>query len=123
MGITTETLGQLVRDLCDLRAELRSLGNDPASVELATERLVRDRWPKVDERLWPVHLTLARCAYCDGTGLVIHRNLKNRLGVLVDEGTPCRCPLGSRFLPKAINPDADFQQAGKVQKPMKRFGR
>lgn len=123
MGISTETLGQLIRDLSDLRSELRELGNDAHSIELATERLVRERWPKTDERFWPAHLTLARCAYCDGTGLVIHRNVKNRLGGVVDEGVPCRCPQGSKFLPKAVNPEADFQQAGKVQKPLKRFGR
>lgn len=109
------SLGDIVAAIVELRADMRGAGATEPAIAQATERTVRASWPSVDERLWPALMTLARCAYCDGTGLVIHRNVKNRLGVIVDEGTPCRCPLGNRFLPK-VKSDADFAEAGKVKK-------
>lgn len=121
------SLGALVNDVAETRAELRRQGASQEAIDAATERLVRHHWEPLvpDQRFWPTALlTLGTCAYCDGTGLVIHRDVKNRLGHVVDEGVPCRCSRGARFLPPVPEGD-DFQQAGKTPKPkaMSRFGR
>lgn len=104
-------------EVADMRRELRSSGATPEEIAAATEKMVRHYLEPLvpDERFWPVHLTLARCAYCNGTGLVIHRNVENKLKCTIDDGTPCRCPLGARFLPK-IQEAGDHLQAGKVKK-------
>ncbi len=117
------SLGSIVHSIAVLRADMRERAASPAEIEAATERVVRANWPVKDEREWPVWMTLARCAYCDGTGLVIHRGVRNRLGVVVDEGTPCRCALGVKFSPKPQTSE-DFESASKTKrsKPMKRFG-
>jgi hypothetical protein len=95
-------LAQMVRDVLEVRTELRAQGASPIELAAATERVVRDAWEPlcVPERQWPVTALLAKCAYCDGTGLVIRHNVKNKLNVIVDEGTPCRCSRGARFEPK-----------------------
>jgi hypothetical protein len=116
------SLGSIIVAVCQMRQDMRGAGASELEIEKATERSVRASWPTVDERMWPAWMTLARCAYCDGTGLVIHRNVKNRLGLIVDEGTPCRCPQGQKFLPK-MKSEADFQEAGKVSKPKRNFSR
>lgn len=109
-------LSQLVNAVYQTRAELRASGADDRAVDLATEKLVRAYWgPLVpDERDWPGWFSAPRCAYCDGTGLVIRR-VVNRLRILVDEGVPCRCPKGARFLPPIPRED-DHISAGKTPK-------
>lgn len=122
MGIATDTLGQLVRDLSEMRAELRELGSDDQAIRLATERLVRQRWPFARE--WKFV-----CQRCDDYGLEMaccpgDRTCGRDKAHLPHEfGVPCWCSAGAKFQKRALNPEADFQQAGKVQKPMKRFGR
>lgn len=111
-------------DVAAARSEWRTDGLNPAQIEDATERLVRDKLRDFvpDERFWPVQYTLPRCAYCDGCGLVLRRNVRNKLGLMVDVGEPCRCPKGMRFYPKESRHD-DYTSAGKVQKQPARFGK
>lgn len=116
------SLGDIINAVFELRSDMRAAGATTAEIEKATERSVRSAWPSTPIDEWPGWAQALRCAYCDGTGLVIHRNVKNRLGVLVDEGTPCRCPLGAKFLPPAPKDD-DFQEAGKTTKPKRGFSR
>ena len=116
------SLGQIIAAICQMRVDMRSAGASELEITKATERSVRSSWPTKPEQEWPAWMTLARCAYCDGTGLVIHRNVTNKLGLIVDEGTPCRCPHGQKFLPK-VKSETDFQQAGKVSKPKRSFSR
>lgn len=121
------SLGNLIADLAALRAELRTQGASEQEIATQTERVVRHYWePKVPhERFWPDHHLRAVCAYCDGTGLVLHRGVRNRLGLIVDEGEPCRCPLGMRFL-KAPKSESDHTGAGKTPtkaRPFSRLGR
>lgn len=120
------SLGKLIVDVAETRDELRRQGASVAAIDAATERIVRHYWePLVPDRFtWPAWMLIPKCAYCDGTGLVIHRLVKNRLGCLVNEGQPCRCPLGTRFL-APVRPDSDHTQAGKTSKPktLSRFGR
>jgi hypothetical protein len=122
--MTLPKLSNLVNDLCELRAELRKQGASAQELATQTEQLVRHYWQPhvVDERFWPDWATRHVCAYCDGTGLVVHRHITNRLGVTVDEGSPCRCPLGARFT-KAPMSEADHAQAGKTPKPTKPWQR
>lgn len=120
-------LSALIPALCELRTELRSQGASQQEIDLQTERLVRHFWEPyaVDERFWPDWARRAVCQYCDGTGLVVHRHVTNRLGLPVDEGVPCRCGLGARFLKREpIEPD--HTGAGKTPtkpRPFTRLGR
>lgn len=122
MGIATETLGQLVGDLCDVRAELRANGADREAIDLATERLVKSRWPM--GRTWKY-----LCEGCADYGLEMgfcpgDRTCgRDKQHLPHAFGRPCWCSAGAKFKRRETNPDADFQQAGKVQKPLKRFGR
>lgn len=114
----TTHLSKLVAHVCEARAELRAQGASDRVLAEATERLVRDAWAPLvrPEQEWPGWLSAPRCAYCDGTGLTVRRGVTNRLGVVVDEGEPCRCPLGARFLPK-LQTEVDHTAAGKTPKP------
>lgn len=122
--MNSQRLSKLVAHVCEVRMELRSQDASETVIAQATERVVRDAWEPLvpDQRFWPVQHTLARCVYCDGTGLMLRFNVKNRLGLMVTEGEPCRCPKGARFIEKPKGTD-DHTAAGKVQKPMTRFGR
>lgn len=116
--ITEMRLKKMAIELYEVRAELRLQGASEAAIRTASEDMVRTAWEPLvpPEKDWPGYFRVPRCAYCDGTGLVLRFNVRNRLGVDVTEGSPCRCPLGVRFLPKPK--DQDFTDAGKsVQKP------
>lgn len=120
------SLGQLIVDVAEVRDELRKQSATVEAIDAATERIVRHYWEPLvpPRRAWPPWMTIPLCAYCDGTGLVIHRHVRNRLGCFVNEGEPCRCPLGQRFLAGPTTAP-DHTQAGKTPKPkqLSRFGR
>lgn len=122
MGSATDTLGQLVRDLCEMRAELRSNGADARAVELATERVVRQRFPSVRE--WKY-----LCQQCQDYGLETAECPGDRTcgrdkpHLPHAFGRPCWCSAGARFKKREADPEVDFQQAGKVQRKPSRFGR
>ena len=111
------TLGKLVLDVCEVRAELRRQNASKQAIAEATENLVRDRWPF--EREWKY-----LCNGCDDTGLMLTFGVTDRLGTVVDVGRPCTCSNGNKFR-KPMASEADYVQAGKTpkQKPMSRFGR
>lgn len=119
-------LGRLVLDVYEVRTSLRMQGATEQDIEATTLRMVRERWEPLvpSERFWPAHHLAPKCGYCDGTGLMMARNVTNRLGIVVDEGAPCRCPKGARFEPKAVR-NADHTAAGKTpkQNTLSRFGR
>jgi hypothetical protein len=117
VGLPAPTLGRLVGDVCEVRAELRRQGASARVIAEATERLVRDRWPY--EREWKY-----LCDQCDDTGLALSLGVTNRLGIVVDVGRACSCPKGNLF--RKREPEAaDYTQAGKApaQKKFSRWGR
>jgi len=119
------TLYKVFPEVSELRQTMRAEGRTEPEITAATEQMVRHHLePHVPPmHTWPEHLVLAKCAYCDGTGLVIHRNVVDRNGVLIDQGNPCRCPKGDKFLPQTPK-QADHRQAGKTPKPdFKQFGK
>lgn len=122
---TTPRLSALVDGLYQARREWREQGLDARQIQAATEKLVRTYWEPLvaHEDTWPEWASAPKCAYCDGSGLVIRRVI-NRLKIEVSEGVPCRCPKGLRFLPP-IPKDDDFTQAGKTpaKKGWSRAGR
>lgn len=122
--MNTKRLERLVAQVCEVREELRRQEATPVVIEAATERLVRDAWEPLvpPASSWPWFHSLPRCARCDGTGLEILRDVRNRLGVVVDEGRPCHCPRGVRFMPK-LETEADHTQAGKTSKPARSWSR
>ena len=110
-------LRDVVQAVIEVRAECRAEGLSDEVIAARTEQVVRHYWAPfvASEDQWPGWAQAPRCAYCDGTGLVILLNVRDRLGQLVDEGRPCRCPKGIRFLPKTSR-DEDHTHAGKTPK-------
>jgi hypothetical protein len=106
------TLGKIVMEASAAYHEQIAAGVDRATAIDGLERTIRDHWPY--SREWKY-----LCPRCDDTGLVL-RTVTNRLGCVVDEGHPCSCALGARFIPKPKRSD-DFTAATKVTKPT-RFG-
>ena len=118
-------LTQMLADVVELRDVLRSQGASRAAIQTATENIVRDAWEPLTRPIheWPGYYQTPTCAYCDGTGLVMRFHVRNRLGVDVTEGEPCRCPRGARFQPPNNAPES-YTSAGKMPKPkqLSRFG-
>jgi hypothetical protein len=121
MERTDWQLAETFREAMKMRAAMKAQGASEQSCTEAMARSLKAAWPWRPESEWPYFHRLPRCIHCDGYGLVI-RTVINRLGCRVDEGTPCTCREGARYLekPKA---EQDFTQAGKVSKPMTRMGR
>lgn len=118
------TAYRIFADVGDMRTEMRGSGHNQPEIDAATERMVRHHLePEVPPLVeWPAWLDVPRCAYCDGTGLILRR-VVNRLGYLVDQGTPCKCAKGARFLSKQTA-SQDYTDAGKMpKKAPSRFGR
>lgn len=119
-------LWKLFPQLGDTRAEWRAQGCSEAEIAANTERLVRHELEALvpPEAEWPEALRRPRCAWCQGTGLVLHFRVRDRLGIVTTQGTPCRCTQGVRYLPKAAAAAEDFTAAGKTPKTQPtRFGR
>jgi len=126
MSVFLNEIKKLFGPVADARAAWRADGMNEREIAKATERMVRHHLDPLTAPLeqWPEWMLRGRCAYCDGTGLVIHKGVTNRLRIEVDEGFPCSCPLGARFIDRQP-PTPDHTQAGKVTKPkvFSRFGR
>lgn len=105
-------LAEAFKHAMQLRIEMREQGASEQDCRLAMEKILRANWPSPPESNWPYWARLPRCLHCNGYGLVI-RVVVNRLGCTVEEGTPCSCQQGARYLdkPKA---EADFTAAGKT---------
>lgn len=101
--------------------DMRKDGTPVRECAKALERSLRAAWPQTDEREWPHWARVPRCMHCNGYGLII-RTVTNRLGCVVDEGTPCSCHLGAKYhdKPKA---EADYTAAGKTAAKPKTFSR
>ena len=79
----------------------------------ALARSLKAAWPeRVPYAEWPEQYRQPRCPQCDGYGLII-REVTNRLGCQVRDGTPCVCWAGDKFKPKAPSAQ-DFTAAGKT---------
>ena len=109
------TLYKIFPEVGDMRAAMRADGSSEADIATATEQMVRHHLEPLAAPMneWPEYMLLPKCGYCDGTGLVIHRNVLDKHGVKVDSGHPCRCTKGAKFLPPT-NQGADFKAAGKT---------
>lgn len=115
MERTDQQLSRAFKQAIQLRHEMRANGASEADCTRAIEKILRANWPVTSELDWPWHARLPRCIHCNGYGLVM-RTVVNRLHCTVEEGTPCTCQQGARYLdkPKA---EADFTAAGKTAKP------
>ena len=110
------TLGAVVMEAVKLATAMKA---DGASNEMrfrVIETTLREFWPKARE--WKF-----LCEQCSDTGLVIRRDVMNRLGCKVNEGVPCVCSHGSRFTGRPKGSGDDFTNAGKVKKPQRGFTR
>ncbi len=121
MDRTDSQLVEAFKHAMHLRREMRESGSTPAECDRALEKILRANWPVRLLEEWPEKYLRPVCLACDGTGLII-RTVVNRLGLTVDEGTPCRCIAGDKFLKKST-PDKDFTQAGKEPTKPKGFRR
>lgn len=112
MERTDRQLATAFRHAMQLRYEMKEQGSSERDCALAMEKILRANWPVPPEEEWPWHARLPRCMHCNGYGLVM-RTVVNRLKCTVEEGTPCSCQQGARYLekPKA---EADFTAAGKT---------
>jgi hypothetical protein len=108
-------LANAFKQAMTLREQMREDGATEAQCAVALEKIIRANWPIRPESEWPEQYRQPRCGACDGYGLVI-KSVVNRLGVQVEEGTPCSCYAGLKFLDKS-KADQDFTQAGKTSKP------
>jgi hypothetical protein len=108
------------RDAIEQRRVLLAAGATPAAANQAIEDTLRVALgTPADE--WPGWAQTPRCGSCRGSGLLI-QTVKNRLGILVDEGRPCHCQTGNRYRKKAPVA-ADFTAAGKTMPKPKGFQR
>ena len=90
------------------------------------EAVLRDAWPNGRTEDWTYF-----CSACDDYGLVIQECPGDATCGHVRKhrphnyGTPCWCPRGKQFRPKAKATPEDFTSAGRTQKPrgMDRVGR
>jgi len=121
MERTDGQLSEAFRHAMQLRREMRERGATETECRTAVERILRANWPVPPEHEWPWHTRLPRCMHCNGYGLVI-RTVVNRLKCTVEEGTPCTCQQGARYLDKP-KMDADFTAAGKAPAKPKGFTR
>ncbi len=121
MARTDSQLVAAFKHAMQLRREMRESGSTPAECDRALEKILRANWPVPPVEEWPEKYLRPVCMACDGTGLMI-RTVVNRLGITVDEGTPCRCWAGEKFKPKPRT-EADFTQAGKTPQKPKGFTR
>ena len=108
---------QLVRAFrvgMELRREMVANGATRAEADKALEKILRANWPVpvLPEEQWPEKYRQPRCVRCDGYGLVM-REVTNRLGLRVNEGTPCDCWAGDKFRPKP-KAGATVAEAGKI---------
>jgi len=119
---TERRLAAALRQGIQLAREMKAEGASDADRAEALERILRANWPETPpEDAWPWWARVPRCVLCDGYGLIIRQEI-NRLGCLVEVGTPCTCPKGARHeaAPAAA---ADFTAAGKTAKPSKGFSK
>ena len=112
MERTDHQLSEAFKMAIRLRHEMRENGASEAECTKAIENILRANWPVPPESEWPWHARLPRCMHCNGYGLVI-RTVVNRLKCTVEEGTPCTCQAGARYLEKPKQ-EADFTAAGKT---------
>lgn len=122
--IPEKRLAAAFRQAMDFRRDLLANGSTTFEADAAVAKILRANWPAIPpEQEWPYKYRLPRCLYCDGYGLVI-REVTNRLGCRVNEGTPCSCEQGARYREKPQGLDEDFIAAGKTpQKAQKGFSR
>ena len=112
MERTDRQISNAFKHAMNLRQQMREDGATEAECARALEKIIRANWPVTDEKDWPYFHRLPRCIKCDGYGLVI-RTVTNRLGCVVEEGTPCTCQAGTRYLERPKS-EADFTAAGKT---------
>lgn len=119
--LTDRQLAATFREAIKMWDAMRADGASLSACVRALETSLRAAWPQTPEREWPHWARVPRCIHCHGYGLVI-RTVTNRLGCVVEEGTPCTCQQGARYQekPKA---EADFTAAGKSAPKPKGFGR
>lgn len=91
---------------------MRKAGESHETCAAMLEKSLRAAFPSPPWHEWPEKFRLPRCAKCDGYGLVL-REVRNRLGCLVTEGTPCTCYRGTRYM-ETPKEEADFTVAGKT---------
>lgn len=137
--VTPASLRTLFHDVADVKASLIAQGASPTQIAKTITGMVRDRWPCVrtwrylcddcaDSGWWPRVCTAeARCGRPftlptqrddDSTG-------RGTCGVSHDYVTPCHC-LKGRHRRDGLHHtkhEDDFTKAGKVAKPLSRFGR
>ena len=103
-------LGASVMEAVRLAAKMKADGALDEERFQVIESVIRELWPR--RREW-----YFLCEACRDTGLVTREGVTNRLGCVVDEGTPCGCDKGKLFREKPPWGGDDYTKAGKVSKP------
>lgn len=114
-------LAATFREAMKVYEAMRKDGSDHKTCAAALETSLRAAFPTPPWEEWPEQFRQPRCHRCDGYGLVL-RDVVNRLGCRVTEGTPCTCWKGDRYKNQP-KPEADFTEAGKATAKPKGFSR